>query len=392
MTLRPLIPLALLLVLLLPMLGFCVWQAVAQRRAVAGERSGRGLATGGTGHWVLRAVAVLALAVIGAGPSVSRPSSQEVGVGVDVFLVVDRTGSMAAEDYVDGSTRLSGVKQDLPALVAAVPGARYSILSWDSTASRQLPLSSDGHAVTSWADTLRQEPTAQSRGSNVGRPVDLLAEALQNAAEAQPNHVRLVFFLSDGESTDDEEVPSYESMADLVDGGAVLGYGTSEGGRMLKDDGSGYITDAAGQEAVSILDEAALQAVADQLGIPYVHRVGPDEAQLTGLVGDVQAESELRAEGRQILIWNPVVWPAAIALALILLVEAWLLVRGWVPLRRGTRSTGSSSAPHSATEPAAPSAPATATTPVSSWAPTPAPEPVTSPGPGTAPTPAKEDR
>ena len=68
-----------------------------------------------------------------------------------------------------------------------------------------------------------------------------------------------------------------------------------------------------------------------------MHRVGPDQAQLTDLVGDVQAESELRAEGRQIMIWNPVVWPAAIALALILLVEAWLLVRGWVPMRRKGR-------------------------------------------------------
>lgn len=333
MTLRPLIPVAALIVLLVPLLAFCVWQAFVQRTSSTGG-SGRGLAVGGTEHWVLRIVAVIALAVIGAGPSVSRPSSQEVGVGVDVFLVVDRTGSMVAEDYVDGSTRLSGVQQDLPALVQAVPGARYSILSWDSSATRQLPLSSDGQAVRSWADTLRQEPTAQSRGSNVGRPVELLADALQSAAEAQPNHVRLVFFLSDGESTDDEEVPSYASMASLVDGGAVLGYGTPEGGRMRKDDGSGYITDSSGAEAVSVIDEAALQTVATELGIPYVHRVGPDQAQLTDLVGDVQGESELRAEGRQIMIWNPVVWPAAIVLTLILLVEAWLLVRGWVPMRR----------------------------------------------------------
>lgn len=346
MTLRPLLPVAALIVLLLPLLAFCVWQAFAQRRSggSAGDGGGRGLTVGGTGHWALRVVAVLALAVIAAGPSVGRPNSQEVGVGVDVFLVVDRTGSMVAEDYVDGSTRLSGVKQDLPALVEAVPGARYSILSWDSSATRQLPLSSDGQAVSSWADTLRQEPTAQSRGSNVGRPVDLLAEALQNAADAQPNHVRLVFFLSDGESTDDEEVPSYASMADLVDGGAVLGYGTTAGGRMMKDDDSGYILDSAGAEAVSVIDEAALQTVASELGIPYVHRVGPDQAQLTALVGDVQGESELRAEGRRIMIWNPVVWPAAIALALILLVEAWLLVRGWVPLHRRSRSSSPAAA------------------------------------------------
>ena len=331
MTLRPLIPLAGLIILLVPLLAFCVWQLFLARK----DGNSRGI--GGVWHWSLRVVAVLALAVIGAGPSVSKPNSQEVGVGVDVFLVVDRTGSMVAEDYVDGSTRLSGVQADLAGLVAAVPGARYSILSWDSSASRQLPLSSDGQAVVSWADTLRQEPTAQSSGSNLGRPVELLAEALDNAAAAQPNHVRLVFFLSDGESTDDEPVPSYSSMSSLVDGGAVLGYGTPEGGRMLKDDGSGYIQDSAGQDAVSVLDEAALQTVADELGIPYLHRVGPDQAQLDGLVGDVEAESELRAEGRQIMIWNPVVWPAAIALAVILLVEAWLLVRGWVPLRRRTR-------------------------------------------------------
>ncbi|MEV7973721.1 VWA domain-containing protein [Cellulomonas sp. NPDC089187] len=327
MHLEPLVPWALLVVLIVPLLAFCVWQAFANR---ATPRS-----TGGSLHWTIRAVAVLALAVIGAGPARSEASSQEVGVGVDVFLVVDRTGSMVAEDYVDGTPRLDGVRADLPGLVQAVPGARYSIVSWDSTASRQLPLSSDGQAVASWADTLRQEPTGQSTGSNVGRPVEVLAEALENAAEAQPSHVRLVFFLSDGESTDDEEVPSYASMATLVDGGAVLGYGTPEGGRMLKDDGSGYIQDpSTGTDALSVLDETALQTVADQLGIPYVHRTGPDQAQLDGLVGDVQGESELRAEGRQIQIWNPVVWPAALVLTLILLIEGWLLVRGWVPVRR----------------------------------------------------------
>lgn len=391
MTIHPLLPLPLLLILLVPLLAFCVLQAVAARRAAApstpapvdggsgARRRRRGVVPGSSVHWWLRSVAVLALAVIGLGPALPKPSEEEVGVGVDVFLVVDRTGSMAAEDYGDGQPRLDGVRADLPAVVQAVPGARYSILAWDSEATRQLPLSSDGAAVGTWASTLRQEATDQSQGSAIDRPLDALRTALETAAENEPGHVRLVFFLSDGEQTDDGEVRSYAEMADLVDGGAVLGYGTAEGGRMLRDDGASYIQDTDGSDAVSTIDEDALRTVAEDLGLTYLHRSGAGDTDLAEVVGDVQAESEVRAEGRVVTIWNPVVWPAAAVLLLALLGEMWLLVVGWVRLGRSTAAGSPAGdpdpgdAPRGPDDRAADHAPASAPAPAWPWSSTPVP-------------------
>jgi Ca-activated chloride channel family protein len=321
---RPLLPLWLLVLLLAPLLALCAWQLA---RAVRGRS--------GTLRWGLRTAGVLALVVIGLGPSVARPTEQQVGVGVDVFLVVDRTGSMAAEDYADGLPRLDGVRADLPALVAAVPGARYSILAWDSETLRQLPLSADGRAVDAWAQTLQQDSTPSSQGSRLDRPLGALQDALVSAQEQQPGHVRLVFVLSDGETTTaDGEVASFADLAPLVDGGGVLGYGTAEGGRMRSSNGSGYILGADGQPGVSHLDEDALRTMAEQLGVEYLHRDGPDDAALAALVGDVDAQTEVRAEGRVVQVWSPAVWPAAAVLVALLGVEVWLLIGGWAPVHR----------------------------------------------------------
>ncbi|HEY0189347.1 MAG TPA: VWA domain-containing protein [Cellulomonas sp.] len=329
---RPLLPVWLLVLLTGPLLVLCGRAALLARRAA--RRSGGTDRSGDALRWRLRTVGVLALVAIGLGPSVARTSNERIGVGVDVFLVVDRTGSMAAEDYLDGTTRLDGVRQDLPALVAAVPGARYSIISWDSEATRQLPLSADGRAVDAWAQTLRQESTATSSGSRLDRPLAALRTALTTAAEAQPGHVRLVFVLSDGEQTGEGDAASFTELAPLIDGGAVLGYGTAEGGQMMTSDGDGYILGADGQPGVSHLDEAALTTLAGQLGVTYLHRAGPDDAALAALVDGVEAQSEVRADDREVQLWSPVVWPAAVVLVLLLVAEGWWLIDGWTVVRR----------------------------------------------------------
>ena len=43
---------------------------------------------------------------------------------------------------------------------------------------------------------------------------------------------RILFFISDGEITSEEKLSSFSSIKKYVDDGAVLGYGTSSGGKM----------------------------------------------------------------------------------------------------------------------------------------------------------------
>ena len=335
MTFQPLVPLWAWAVVFVPLLGLAAWQLVVALRAPARGPAGQGRTAGPRGAWARRTALVALLAVIGLGPSVPVTDRDTSVANVDMFFVVDRTGSMAAEDFDGTNERLDGVRHDIASLTADIPGARYSIISFDSQASRQVPLTTDARAITSWAETFQREITLYSKGSLTDRPLDALGAALQGAATDRPANVRLVFFLSDGEQTADGEPRSYEGLAPLVDGGAVLGYGTSEGGRMkeympgedpatagyLRDPSRATLDEAESPDALSLIDEDNLRAVATQLGVPYAHRetTGPTAE----LVAGVDAQ-QVAADGRRLVTaYRPVVWPFALAGAVLLGFEAW---------------------------------------------------------------------
>lgn len=327
MTLRLIWPIWALALVFVPLLALALWRVRASR----GQRRV---------DWLRRTGIVAALAVIGLCPSIPAVQDEFLTSNAELFLVVDRTGSMAAEDYNGQQARLEGVSADLVALTEAMPGSRYTIIGFDSQATRQLPMTTDARAVRSWADTVAQEITAYSAGSTIDRPLDALTESLNSAIERGPENVRLVFLLSDGENTTGSNADagdgfrSFEELAPLIDGGAVLGYGTSEGGPMRSYDGTPstgfgtdapYITDDTGADAISHIDETALRTVADQLGVQYVHRIEPGNLDFLMEGIDVQ---DIAADGRRDLTtYTDVYWPAAAILALLLAWEAWDLTR-----------------------------------------------------------------
>lgn len=338
MILRMVWPVWALVIVVGPMLGLCVYGWWRARRTKDGT----------AGAWLRRGGMVLSTLLIGLAPAVPA-ETETVETNAEVFFVVDRTGSMAAEDYNGSQPRLDGVRHDIVALMEALPGGRYSVIGFDSQATRQLPLTTDSRAVRSWVETLRQEITWYSAGSTIDRPVAALTQTLEAAAERNPANVRLVFFLSDGENTDGDNSSSipqagaYAHLAPLVDGGAVLGYGTAEGGQMRSYDGtdaSGPGTDApwitddtqpGSPPAVSRIDETNLRRVAEDLGIEYTHRIAPSP--VGELVADIDVE-EIAADGRrEIDTYRDVYWPAAAVLALLTAWEAFELAARWRRLR-----------------------------------------------------------
>lgn len=300
--------------------GVCAWVLVRgeARRAV----------------WWRRLGLVLATVAIGATPAIVA-ESKEVTAQLSLFIVVDRTGSMAAEDWNGGQPRLEGVRADVVALTEAFPGARYSIIAFDSQASRQLPLTTDARAVVSWAETLHQEPTMYSGGSSVDRPAALLQSVVSAAAARTPQDVRLVFLLSDGEDTrgdtssGESAVDGYRAIAPLVDGGAVLGYGTAEGGRMRSWNGTQnpnqpYIVDESqpgSPDAISRIDEEKLREVADALGVEYLHRAAPGG--LEEVADGVDIETAVEDGRTAVTVYRDLYWPFAWLAVLLLAWEAF---------------------------------------------------------------------
>jgi Ca-activated chloride channel family protein len=276
----------------------------------------------------LRRSAMLALVLVAAlRPALPSTDIRVDASALDVYFVVDTTSSVMARDYEGGTSRLTGVRADLRGVAQQLPGARFSLITFDADTTTRLPLTSDAGALASAADTLRPETSAFSRGSSVTVARDAVRQSLERGRESHPDRPRILFYLGDGEQTASTQPPPFTLDGDLVNGGAVLGYGTKTGGPMLStgDRESGDIIDpATKQPAISTIDEQQLAAIADQLGVPYLHRTTPDDG--AGIVDAVQlkamaavrtADTTGTVSGRTEVYW--------VALLLLSLLAAWEL-------------------------------------------------------------------
>ncbi|GAT74657.1 vWA domain-containing protein [Microbacterium hydrocarbonoxydans] len=265
MTFQPVLNVFLLLLFCLPVAALAV---LGLRKAPGRDK----------GLWVLRLVMLLACFAMLLRPGIPGGATQTLATDTDIVLVVDTTASIVAEDWDGDSPRLDGVRADIQAIVDEYPGARFALITFDATADIRLPLTTDTTALISSLEVMRPEVTSQSRGSSIGIANGLLQDTLSSAAKSSPDRSRMVFYFGDGEQTVTAPPEPFKGSEKYTDAGAVLGYGTAEGGPMklttggLDGSGDGGYIEYQGENALSTIDEENLEAIADQLGIEYQHR------------------------------------------------------------------------------------------------------------------------
>ncbi|WP_210063738.1 VWA domain-containing protein [Pseudarthrobacter sp. PvP004] len=268
MTFAPIIPWPLLALTFVAVLGFTSWTLVSRGRSQP-RRTWRPEA--------LRCAAVVLLLLAALRPGWAGGQAETATADLDVFFVVDTSTSMGAEDYNGTGPRLSGVKQDVMAIAKELAGAKFSLITFDSKASVRMPLTRDATALQTGMTTLQPQNSRYAKGSSVTGAAKLLKERLAAANQQHPGRPALVFYAGDGENTS-AEAPAPMDTGNVA-GGAVLGYGTGEGGRMKEsaDPDAGYVKDKTTdnpQDAISRIDEGQLRAIAEQLHVPYAHRTG----------------------------------------------------------------------------------------------------------------------
>lgn len=280
-----------------------------------------------------RFLIVVTVIIMGAGPSI-HGEAQEVTSTLEVYFVIDRTGSMAAEDWDGNKPRIDGVRNDVGIMMNILTGSRFSIMSWDSKVHTDLPLTSDASAVVAYMDSFDRELSNSSQGSSLNRPAQDLAKLLKKNKERHPQNVRALFVFSDGETSNQNhwssapsgEASDWDAVKDYIDGGLILGYGTEEGGPMkvlrLRDSGSQsggepeYIRDLSQPGdpiAISKIDEAALADVASRVGVDYVH--SPDKSAIESHARSVLDKASTLAESRNLKdTYRYIIWPFALLL------------------------------------------------------------------------------
>ncbi len=212
---------------------------------------------------------------------------------VDVLFVVDNTISMIAEDYgSEKKPRLDAVREDCEYIMKNLPGATYAVYSFNTYMEQMLPYTSDSAAVLDCIEICNGGSKYSSKGTSLNMAMGSMEKILDDDRE----FFQVVFFISDGEIVSSDTLKNYPELKKYIDGGAVLGYGTEEGGIMVPVEWYDeweeprpleyYDDNFDLQTAVSVIDEKNLQSIASDLGVEYIHMT--HKTQIDGVLAELQ--------------------------------------------------------------------------------------------------------
>lgn len=289
-------------------------QVVALRGWLASGRSRTALWRwiGVTAAALLLVVAATRVVITADDESATRSAGD---VEPNVFLLIDRSPDMAVAD-LEGRTRMEVAGNDIQALIGRYPQARFAVIGFASGPSLEWPLSADSWSLKPVMDTV----TPYAYGSdavtqtNAGAANTVLRYQLISAVQQYPRARNLVFYLGAGARESRLPAREFDPPKGSVDGGAVLGYGTTTGGHIPGADIEG-----------SSVDDSTLRAVADQLAVPYVARSG--SAPLAAALPDGGTENEPTSSVAAARVHTETYWVPALVAAILILIELYFVLR-----------------------------------------------------------------
>ncbi|MCR5654621.1 MAG: VWA domain-containing protein [Lachnospiraceae bacterium] len=219
----------------------------------------------------LRWLLILALIVA----MLMRPMTKHYNVdmemkNLDVLFVLDTTISMWADDAEGGDTRIELAKATCSYIMKELDGSNFALIRFDNRSQILAPFTMDTRNVTDALETIKAPDLDYAKGSSLNVPYDDM-QALLESSSKKEGRTTIVFFLSDGEITqDDAPLRSFSELEHYIDGGAVLGFGTEKGSTMVVGNYKQMVTDpTTGDYAISKIDEKNLNQLAKDMDLTY---------------------------------------------------------------------------------------------------------------------------
>lgn len=239
----------------------------------------------------LRRLAIIMLIFIAMlRPCISGGSAERDLSNLNIFFVVDNTGSMAAKDMNDmNEYRYKVVTDDIKKIVELFPGSKYAIIALDYNVYQAMPLIEDANTALAYISSLSPRESTASTDSDLSQLLALASARIEQYNKRYSDRDSLLFFFSDGENINNAAISTPKELKQNIVGGAVIGYGTANGARIgkistdyetksLVISDSDYIIDrVTGTEHISKLNESNLKDVADKIGVEYYRRSSSDD-------------------------------------------------------------------------------------------------------------------
>ncbi len=267
------------------------------------------------------------LLVIGLRPVMVETKYEFATKNLDVLFVVDNTISMWAQDYNGRKERMEGVRKDVKFIIDELAGSNFGLVTFDDSPHVLSPFTQDLQYIKDLFDTFQSPNSYYAKGSDLSIPYQDI-EALLLSSARKENRKTIVFYISDGEITNGKELKDYSDLAQYIDAGAVLGYGSEHGGKMKEGYGYSFVYDySTHQDAISKIDEGNLQKIAEQLGLQYINMNSGNVA-LSGAVELIKESSKTVIEsGTGAEIQRDIYFYFAYPLIIMLFVEIVMFVR-----------------------------------------------------------------
>ena len=178
--------------------------------------------------------------------------------GVDVFILLDVSRSMLAEDVVPN--RLDRAKADIHDLLKHVTGDRVGLIAFAGKPIIKVPLTTD-HGF--FLQVLRSVDTnaAPRGGTSIGDAIRLALRAMPPEADRR----RAIVLITDGEDQESMPIEAAKDAAERQVRILTIGLGNpAEGGRIPIRNQNGQLTylQYDGQEVWSKMDETTLREIA----------------------------------------------------------------------------------------------------------------------------------
>ena len=259
------------------------------------------------------------------GPSFGESKREIKSQGKDIFLLVDLSESMEANDVQP--TRLAKVKYELKNIVSSFESDRIGIIIFSSEAFMQAPLTFDQNALNLFIETLNTG-LVPNAGTDFAPPLEMALEKIDDDdSPVTQQKSKVIILISDGEDFGDETA----SIVDRIESAGIrlftLGVGTERGSKIPMR--NGYKKDRNGTDVVTRLDSRSLKKLAADTDGKYfeINETRNDVSRLINTINNI--EGEIR-DSRQIDVsanrFYYFLW-AALALILIDILSSFKTVR-----------------------------------------------------------------
>lgn len=205
-----------------------------------------------------------------ASPQVGTKLEEVKQVGIDIYIALDVSLSMKAEDLKPN--RLEQAKNEIASLMKKLEGDRIGLIIFAGQSYIQFPLTADYSAANLFLSAVDFNSIPQP-GTAVGSAINLAV----NSFDKKSSTKKVIIVITDGEDHEGDVMQAVENAASEEIKIYTIGMGSVTGAPIpVYDNGRqiDYKKDGSGSIVLTKLDETTLKEIAAKGGGKYFHALG----------------------------------------------------------------------------------------------------------------------